>query len=423
MALPCAIVLKLVRRDLAVASPLKRYTTMFDRSIPEGFAGKAAVVSEDEGFMLVYPETSALFYSGDHTKFTYKTIHLVVIRNVTGKEFIWMRSKFKRATSRMAGTTSWGALVFLGYTFKNITLEIAIDSEAKPGLKLFQDHIIEIQHSLGNLDLPQFLAVMNKLNEKFAALQPVSCSADALLPLLSRCYTNLIKPGLSDLAVPADKSFSEEVYGELLPPFLDHIFREAQLTKNSIFLDLGSGVGNAVVQAATTIKCKSFGIELRDVASTLAETLIRDIQRRSDLWGIHMGAVEVVQATNLVPSSVRQLQLAGIRLTPVPRIAKAIVYAASYTITLGLGGSSFWVPDGGALTFMIPKEEFKPGVYQLIDAKSNSTSVGLSGPRYYARFLKDVTPWLWKPLALASTSATLLMLGVRFIMTQRVRKS
>ncbi|KAF5390802.1 hypothetical protein D9757_004421 [Collybiopsis confluens] len=152
--------------------------------------------------------------------------------------------------------------------------------------------------------------------------------------------------------------------------------------------------------------------------------LMRSLDKPLSQKGIHINCIHpFYAATNLVPSSVRQLQLAGIPLTPVPRIAKAIVYAASYTTTLGLGGSSFWVPDGGALTFMIPKEEFKPGVYQLIDAKSNSTSVGLSGPRYYARFLKDVTPWLWKPLALASTSATLLTLGVRFIMTQRVRKS
>ncbi|KAF5367254.1 hypothetical protein D9757_011697 [Collybiopsis confluens] len=82
MELPCGTVLKLVRRDLVAASPLRRYTTMFEHSIPENFAQKAAVVDEEHGFMLVYPDTSVLFYSGDHREFTYKNIHLVVIRNV-----------------------------------------------------------------------------------------------------------------------------------------------------------------------------------------------------------------------------------------------------------------------------------------------------------------------------------------------------
>ncbi|KAE9398097.1 NAD(P)-binding protein [Gymnopus androsaceus JB14] len=78
-------------------------------------------------------------------------------------------------------------------------------------------------------------------------------------------------------------------------------------------------------------------------------------------------------ATSIVPIHIR-VQLAGLPLTPVPRIAGTIFYAASNPDPAS-SGASFWVPDGGASTFMIPREEFKPGVYDLIDRKSNATSV------------------------------------------------
>ncbi|KAJ3825503.1 NAD(P)-binding protein [Lentinula raphanica] len=63
-----------------------------------------------------------------------------------------------------------------------------------------------------------------------------------------------------------------------------------------------------------------------------------------------------------------------IPLTPVPRIAGAILYAASQPDP-SCNGAAFWIPDGGASTFMISREEFKPGIYDYIDSKSNATSV------------------------------------------------
>ncbi|KAJ3915714.1 hypothetical protein F5877DRAFT_81589 [Lentinula edodes] len=78
-------------------------------------------------------------------------------------------------------------------------------------------------------------------------------------------------------------------------------------------------------------------------------------------------------ATSMVPNVIR-LQLAGIPLTPVPRIARTILYAATQSDP-ACSGAAFWVPDGGALVFMVSREEFKPGVYDDIDRSSNATSV------------------------------------------------
>ncbi|KAF9067464.1 hypothetical protein BDP27DRAFT_1422887 [Rhodocollybia butyracea] len=67
--------------------------------------------------------------------------------------------------------------------------------------------------------------------------------------------------------------------------------------------------------------------------------------------------------------------------------------------------AAFLVPDGGALTFMIPREEFKLGMYQFIDKNSNAKSVALKGPRYHIRLISVLAPLFWKELLLMSGSA------------------
>lgn len=138
-------------------------------------------------------------------------------------------------------------------------------------------------------------------------------------------------------------------------------------------------------------------------------------------------------ATSIVPVSVQQ-KLAGIPLTPVPRIAGTIFYAASHPDP-ATSGAAFWVPDGGAPTFMIPREEFKPGVYGLIDRKSNAMSVyvclrirsifvvwafnfrGITGlPYYFRRFCVRMRLGWKRPPSMGSL-ASLGLLGctIRFL--------
>ncbi|KIK56878.1 hypothetical protein GYMLUDRAFT_247416 [Collybiopsis luxurians FD-317 M1] len=141
---------------------------------------------------------------------------------------------------------------------------------------------------------------------------------------------------------------------------------------------------------------------MRSVDETLSEQGI-------SISCIHPFFAELSETALL--SSETRLFLAGLPFAPVPRIAKTIFYAASHaTHENPSGGKSFWVPDGDTPTFMIPREEYKPGVYRLIDTKSNDTSIALSRPRYYARLIGDLTPWLWRPLAVAS--AGMLLIGL-----------
>lgn len=55
------------------------------------------------------------------------------------------------------------------------------------------------------------------------------------------------------------------------------------------FVDLGSGVGNCLVQAALATGCRAFGIELQDTPAELADLQIKEVKNRARMYGVSMG--------------------------------------------------------------------------------------------------------------------------------------
>jgi len=103
--------------------------------------------------------------------------------------------------------------------------------------------------------------------------------------------------------------------------------------------------------------------------------------------------------TAIVPTPVKLL-LAGIPLATVPRIAGAIVYAATNPDP-ETSGCAWLLTDDGPL-FMVPREEFKMGVYKMIDDRANAALKGVTGVIYYARLFKDLVRILGKPVVTAT---------------------
>ncbi|GFW05211.1 histone-lysine N-methyltransferase, H3 lysine-79 specific [Trichonephila clavipes] len=69
--------------------------------------------------------------------------------------------------------------------------------------------------------------------------------------------------------------FSPEVYGETSFEFITQMIGELDITEDDIFIDLGSGVGQVVLQMAATTKCKKcIGIEKADVPAKYAEIVV-----------------------------------------------------------------------------------------------------------------------------------------------------
>ena len=69
------------------------------------------------------------------------------------------------------------------------------------------------------------------------------------------------------------KPFSREVYGETNASLVQHIIETQEVTETDTFFDLGSGIGQVVLQAAATTGCRAFGVELMDVPAQYAAAL------------------------------------------------------------------------------------------------------------------------------------------------------
>lgn len=78
----------------------------------------------------------------------------------------------------------------------------------------------------------------------------------------------------------------EDAYGELRHNFMSKVIEQTDLGPDSIFVDLGSGVGNCVVQAALQAGCKSSGFELLPVPSRCARMQLAECKRRWAMWSL-----------------------------------------------------------------------------------------------------------------------------------------
>ncbi|KAG6829700.1 hypothetical protein H0H87_010502 [Tephrocybe sp. NHM501043] len=107
--------------------------------------------------------------------------------------------------------------------------------------------------------------------------------------------------------------------------------------------------------------------------------------------------------TKIVPIPIK-LFLAGIPLAPVPRVAGAIIHAATNPDP-ETNGVAFLLSDDGPV-FMVPREEFKLGVYKMIDDRKNGLLRTKAGAIYYAQLFRDYFRVLGKPVLLIAFMAS-----------------
>eukprot|EP00127_Corallochytrium_limacisporum_P001550 Clim_evm3s66 gene=Clim_evmTU3s66 len=91
-------------------------------------------------------------------------------------------------------------------------------------------------------------------------------------------------------------AFTEEVYGEFSYEMFDHVIQTVGIGPEDIFLDLGSGVGQIVVQVATQCKAKlSYGIEKNDVPAGYAKLMSKNFDRLMAFYGKEHGKYVIEQ--------------------------------------------------------------------------------------------------------------------------------
>ncbi|TGJ78662.1 hypothetical protein E0Z10_g10106 [Xylaria hypoxylon] len=110
--------------------------------------------------------------------------------------------------------------------------------------------------------------------------------------ILTQIYDRTVAPKV-EMLTKYDAG-SDNVYGELLHPFVTKILVEqTKMTSDQVFIDLGSGVGNVVLQAALEIGCRSYGCEMMENACNLAEAQEKEFRSRCLLWGVAPGRVHL----------------------------------------------------------------------------------------------------------------------------------
>lgn len=152
-------------------------------------------------------------------------------------------------------------------------------------------------------DLMGFKAALSEYNETLLQLVEdgvVSKNIDARheLPrhlaayILDQVYDRTVAPHVDLLA--KYENGTDFVYGELLHPFVSKILiDDTKMNSNQVFVDLGSGVGNVVLQAALEIGCESWGCEMMENACNLADAQHSEFSARCLLWGIKPGETHI----------------------------------------------------------------------------------------------------------------------------------
>ncbi|KAF8330438.1 histone methylation protein DOT1-domain-containing protein [Cantharellus anzutake] len=110
--------------------------------------------------------------------------------------------------------------------------------------------------------------------------------------VLEETYQRSVGPDVDD--TKKYRSFSSETYGELNPSFISDIVHRLGLKPGKVFVDLGSGVGNCVFQAALQSGCDAYGIEINHPVASLSFKQKVEFTARLRMWGLTAGKYEVL---------------------------------------------------------------------------------------------------------------------------------
>ena len=144
----------------------------------------------------------------------------------------------------------------------------------------------------------------NKLVKSKLADGTIPAKLDAMhaIPLslvkhmTQQTYSRIVSPLSHKLRKVKGK---ETTYGELMPVFVHKIFAQTGLNSSHVFVDLGSGVGNVVLQSALQTGAESWGIEIMDLAASLATKQASELKARARLWNINIGALHLLKGNFL----------------------------------------------------------------------------------------------------------------------------
>ena len=193
------------------------------------------------------------------------------------------------------------------------------------------DHLRLLQRAIRRHDGPLFLSTLESINQLLRSLKYPPLPSDVFLPappnalvsalrswthprgipekvmlrIVDETYQRCVGPNIKNLH--RYEAFSSEVYGELMPSFTSDIIAATGLNSSSLLMDLGSGVGNVLLQASLQTGCRSYGIELLEGPANVARQQWKQFQNRCRMWGVRTGDVELEEGDMLKSKRVSEL--------------------------------------------------------------------------------------------------------------------
>ncbi|CAI7993879.1 Histone-lysine N-methyltransferase, H3 lysine-79 specific [Geodia barretti] len=145
---------------------------------------------------------------------------------------------------------------------------------------------------------------------------PPGIDAPPSIPLLRHIINQAYSRAITS---PEDlnsyEPFSPEVYGETSFELVCEVIKLTKMTENDVFLDLGSGVGQIVLQVAAKVGCKCYGLEKADIPAKFARSMEEEFVKWMDWYGKSYGEFELIKGDFLDPSFDEILQSATVIFT------------------------------------------------------------------------------------------------------------
>ncbi|KAF9956071.1 Nucleosomal histone H3-Lys79 methylase [Mortierella alpina] len=115
---------------------------------------------------------------------------------------------------------------------------------------------------------------------------------DLVVHLLQQVYSRTVAARASKLN--QYEAFSNNVYGEILPILTKEFIQRTKLDQSKVFVDLGCGIGNVVLQVALQTGAESYGVEIMDTPAKFAKKQAKEFEARSRAFGLSHGSVTML---------------------------------------------------------------------------------------------------------------------------------
>ncbi|KAF9430111.1 Nucleosomal histone H3-Lys79 methylase [Podila epigama] len=115
---------------------------------------------------------------------------------------------------------------------------------------------------------------------------------ELVVHILQQVYSRTVAARASKLN--QYEAFSNNVYGEILPILTKEFIQKGKLNEKKVFVDLGCGIGNVVLQVALQTGAESYGVEIMDTPAKFAKKQAKEFEARTRAYGLHHGKVTMI---------------------------------------------------------------------------------------------------------------------------------